>query len=177
MRMTLAVLILFSIYSESAFSQGITVGGCVIPAGTPVPNSRARNFPTVVRSNPFQQWSPFRNAGIPAAGFRANQFQQWIQLPQPNRQAIRAPNSKRRKPGAKILSVTPNSPAARAKIRPGDVISAINRQPITSMADYYTQIGKKGSLQFTLVSGQTGRVLHRSIRPVNHRIGVRFKVE
>jgi serine protease Do/serine protease DegQ len=45
--------------------------------------------------------------------------------------------------GIVVTRVDPHSPAARAGLRPNDVITAVNRHPVTTMAEFQKYAGKK----------------------------------
>jgi serine protease Do/serine protease DegQ len=45
--------------------------------------------------------------------------------------------------GIVVQKIEPRSPAARAGLRPGDVITAVNRHPVATMADFQKYAGKK----------------------------------
>jgi serine protease Do/serine protease DegQ len=45
--------------------------------------------------------------------------------------------------GVVVQKIDPRSPAARSGLRPGDVITAVNRKPVTGMADFQKLAGKK----------------------------------
>ena len=47
--------------------------------------------------------------------------------------------------GIVVQKVEPRSPAARAGLRPGDVITAVNRHPVATMAEFEKYAGKKES--------------------------------
>ena len=47
--------------------------------------------------------------------------------------------------GIVVKTVDPRSPAARAGLRPGDVITAVNRHPVATMAEFEKYAGKKES--------------------------------
>jgi Do/DeqQ family serine protease len=55
--------------------------------------------------------------------------------------------------GIVVKSVQPNSAAAKAGLRPNDVIIAINRQPVTTMEDFNKLIAGKGQLLLQLRRG------------------------
>lgn len=49
-------------------------------------------------------------------------------------------------PGVLIESITPSSPAARAGLRAGDLIVAVNRSPVSSLADLRSAIARQGDI-------------------------------
>ncbi|WP_028080629.1 DegQ family serine endoprotease [Solimonas soli] len=55
--------------------------------------------------------------------------------------------------GIVVKSVQPNSAAAKAGLRPNDVIIAVNRQPVTTMEDFNKLISGKGQLLLQLRRG------------------------
>lgn len=55
--------------------------------------------------------------------------------------------------GIVVKSVQPGSPAARAGLRPNDIIIAINRQPVESMEDFNKLVSGKGQLLLQLRRG------------------------
>ena len=56
--------------------------------------------------------------------------------------------------GIAVKKVDPRSPAARSGLRPGDVITSVNRHPVTSMAEFEKLASKKeGELLLHVVRG------------------------
>jgi serine protease Do/serine protease DegQ len=55
--------------------------------------------------------------------------------------------------GVEVSDVKPQSPAARNGLRPGDVITAINRRPVRSMAEFQRAVKGQDSLLVTLNRG------------------------
>ncbi|HZP11530.1 MAG TPA: DegQ family serine endoprotease [Nevskiaceae bacterium] len=58
--------------------------------------------------------------------------------------------------GIVVQKVEPRSPAARSGLRPGDVITAVNRHPVTTMAEFEKYAGKKESELLLHVRRQNG---------------------
>lgn len=50
-----------------------------------------------------------------------------------------------------IKGIDPNSPAAQQGLQPGDVIEAINRQPVRSVADFYRLVAQANG-SFVVIS-------------------------
>jgi serine protease Do len=57
-----------------------------------------------------------------------------------------------------IIEVTPNSPASRAGLRPGDVVHDVNRKEITNTTDLLKQL-RKGANTLRVARGQMMRVV------------------
>jgi serine protease DegQ len=58
-----------------------------------------------------------------------------------------------------VEAVEPNSPAALAGIRPGDVVAAVNRQPVKSVSDLRRALSEaRGTVALDLFRGG-GRLL------------------
>jgi serine protease Do len=56
--------------------------------------------------------------------------------------------------GLAVLRVSPGSPAARAGLRPGDVLMEVNRKPVTSVKEFEELYGKaKGNVLLLLYRG------------------------
>ncbi len=62
--------------------------------------------------------------------------------------------------GLVVATVDKNSPAARSGIKPGDIITSINQDPITTRQQFQTALEKmdlrKGAI-INLISGNTAR--------------------
>lgn len=56
--------------------------------------------------------------------------------------------------GVQVAQVRPDGPAARAGMRPGDVIVEMQRQPVRSMAEYNAAISQLGSGEMALIRVQ-----------------------
>jgi len=56
-------------------------------------------------------------------------------------------------PGVEVSEVKPQSPAARNGLRPGDVITAINRRPVRSVAEFQRAVKDQDTLLVTLNRG------------------------
>jgi serine protease Do len=65
--------------------------------------------------------------------------------------------------GLLVSHVSPNSPAARAEIRPGDIIISINRTPVNTVEEYQSLIEQAESERQTLI-----------LAHVRTRMGYRF---
>ena len=52
-----------------------------------------------------------------------------------------------------VSEVKPQSPAARNGLRPGDVITAINRRPVRSVAEFQRAVKGQDTLLVTLNRG------------------------
>jgi photosystem II stability/assembly factor-like uncharacterized protein len=66
------------------------------------------------------------------------------------------------KPGARIPEVTQNSPAARAGLRAGDVVLAVDKRPIKTANDFIESIGTHGpgdKLTLTVQRGQEKKTI------------------
>jgi len=48
--------------------------------------------------------------------------------------------------GAAVANVEPGRPAARAGLRPGDIIVAVNRSPVSSVADLRSAMGGQSTI-------------------------------
>jgi len=62
--------------------------------------------------------------------------------------------------GVIVATVEKNSPAARSQIKPGDIITSIDQQPINSRKQYQTAVEKldlKKGAMINLISGNTAR--------------------
>lgn len=62
--------------------------------------------------------------------------------------------------GVLVASVEQNSPAARGGVKPGDIITAIDQQPVTTRKEYQAAIDKadlKKGVMVTLLSAHTAR--------------------
>jgi len=55
--------------------------------------------------------------------------------------------------GVEVIDLKPRSPAARTGLRPGDVIIAVNRQPVRSVAEFQRAVKGQDSLLMTLRRG------------------------
>ena len=55
--------------------------------------------------------------------------------------------------GVEVIDLKPRSPAARTGLRPGDVIIAVNRRPVRSVAEFQRAVKGKDSLLMTLRRG------------------------
>jgi serine protease Do len=63
-------------------------------------------------------------------------------------------------PGVIVVTVDRDSPAARKGIQPGDIITAIDQQPVASPEQFRKAIGKsdpKKGVIVVLLSGRTSR--------------------
>jgi serine protease Do len=58
--------------------------------------------------------------------------------------------------GVVVTAVAPDSPAATAGLDPGDVILEINRQPVTSVADYKKAVSKLKKGETVLLRVRSG---------------------
>jgi serine protease Do len=68
--------------------------------------------------------------------------------------------------GVVVSEVRPNSPAATALLRPGDVITQVNDHPVASPADFYEQVRNcSGPVTLTLSSSQPGQPPPRVLLP------------
>lgn len=68
----------------------------------------------------------------------------------------------------KILEVTPNLPAAKVGIRPGDEIVAINDLPVKHSAEFYTMVGLNAGRQLKFTIRRQGQTLQVSATPETH---------
>jgi len=57
------------------------------------------------------------------------------------------------RPGIVVKDVQPNSPAADAGLRPGDIISAVNQQPVDSLEEFKKMIKGQETLLLTIQRG------------------------
>ncbi|WP_313015875.1 MULTISPECIES: PDZ domain-containing protein, partial [Alphaproteobacteria] len=62
-------------------------------------------------------------------------------------------------PGILIESITPSSPAARAGLRAGDLIVAVNRSPVSSLADLRSAIARQRAILALELFRDGGRLL------------------
>ena len=72
------------------------------------------------------------------------------------------------RPGTKgvvVSEVNPGSPGANAGLRRGDVIQEINRQPVTSVADYQRAIRQTGKQPVTLLVNRQGNSAYVAVNP------------
>ena len=61
--------------------------------------------------------------------------------------------------GVVVTAIAQDSPASQAGIDPGDVILEINRQPVTSVADYKKAVSKLKKGQTALVRVRSGQAV------------------
>jgi S1-C subfamily serine protease len=60
--------------------------------------------------------------------------------------------------GVLVGEVQPNSPAATALLRPGEVITHVNNRPVDTPAAFYQEVaGRTGPVELTLAGGRPGR--------------------
>ena len=78
--------------------------------------------------------------------------------------------------GAQVTVVGANTPAQRIGLEVGDVIVAIDGQPIRVPADFPALTGGKARVVLTVRDGRTGGYLQRNVAVVNGRIGIRFVI-
>jgi carboxyl-terminal processing protease len=69
--------------------------------------------------------------------------------------------------GVKVISVIPNGPAARAEIKPGDVITYVNGQSI---------VGKSIQTAISLISGEEKTVVTLTIERIGHLAPITKKI-
>ncbi len=67
--------------------------------------------------------------------------------------------------GLVVTDIDPNGTAANAGIARGDVISAINRQPVTSIEDVQTALDKSGDKPVLLLISRKGQTVYVTVRP------------
>lgn len=66
---------------------------------------------------------------------------------------------------ARVGTVLPDSPAAKAGITPGDIITAIDGTPVTSFSDVITQVGPAGGRALDLTINRDGTPLSLNVVP------------
>ncbi|MBN8911623.1 MAG: RIP metalloprotease RseP [Rhizobiales bacterium] len=66
---------------------------------------------------------------------------------------------------ARVGTVLPDSPAAKAGITPGDIITAIDGRPVTSFSDVITQVGPAGGRALDLTINRDGTPLSLNVVP------------
>lgn len=75
--------------------------------------------------------------------------------------------------GALIYAVEPNSPAQRIGLEAGDIIVAVNNQPLRTSLDYWRLVAAPG-VTLLVRDARTGVYVTRHTMSVGGRIGVRF---
>jgi len=65
----------------------------------------------------------------------------------------------------RVEGILPNSPVAEAGLRQGDVLTALNGEPITHFIMLYGHVEKNGATPFTLTVTRDGRPVELSVTP------------
>jgi membrane-associated protease RseP (regulator of RpoE activity) len=75
--------------------------------------------------------------------------------------------------GAKVTSVTSNSPALRIGLEPGDVIVGIDNQPIRTTDDLARLLAGNSKPVLIIRDMRTGKYSQWEAKPINGKIGIR----
>src|SRR5690606_20086532 len=75
-----------------------------------------------------------------------------------------------------VAQVSPDSPAERAGIRPGDLIVAVDGRPVGSFASFSEQVRASGGRPLALVSARAGERRELTVRPERREIDSGFGI-
>lgn len=78
--------------------------------------------------------------------------------------------------GAAIIAVEPNGPAAQVGLEVGDVIVAVNSQPLRTAVDFNKHLGQNMRVTLLVRDSRTNRYVPVQVMPVNGMIGIRFSM-
>jgi S1-C subfamily serine protease len=79
--------------------------------------------------------------------------------------------------GARVTAVWPGSPAQRIGLEPGDVIVAIDNQPVRTLAEFNRLVENSGRRVSLIIRNvRNGQLVQADAFPVNGRIGVQFQI-
>ena len=79
--------------------------------------------------------------------------------------------------GARVTAVWPGSPAQRIGLEAGDVIVAIDNQPVRTIADFNRLVENSGRRVSLIIRNvRNGQLVQTNAFPVNGRIGVQFQI-
>ena len=73
----------------------------------------------------------------------------------------------------KIVSLTPDGPAAKAALRVGDIIIGVGNTPIQTFNDMRAQLGPiDGDVEIVFLNSENGKLEKLPVKAVNGKIGV-----
>jgi membrane-associated protease RseP (regulator of RpoE activity) len=78
--------------------------------------------------------------------------------------------------GARITAVAMGSPAQRVGLEAGDIIVAIDNQPVRAVDDFPRLIGTSKRVSLVIRDVRTGRYNVTDAYPSNGRLGLRFVI-
>jgi S1-C subfamily serine protease len=79
--------------------------------------------------------------------------------------------------GAQVTAVWPNSPAQRVGLEPGDIIVAIDGQPVRTLTEFNRLVEMSGRRVNLLVRNvRNGQYVYAEAFPYNGRIGVQLRM-